>query len=48
MATLIQLIGVAAIVVGAALVSPAVGFIVGGVLLTVIGIAIEPAKRGDR
>ena len=50
MATLIQLIGVAAIIVGAVLISPAVGFIVGGVLVTIMGIAMEPTvkkKRGD-
>ena len=51
MATLIQLIGVASIIVGTALISVPVAFIVGGVLVTLVGIASETpikSKRGDR
>lgn len=45
MAALIQLLGVAAIIAGAALISPAVGLIVGGLLVTVVGISMEPLRR---
>lgn len=50
MAAITQLIGVAAIIAGAALISPAVGLIVGGLLITVVGISMEPLKRreGDK
>lgn len=47
MAAFIQLLGVAAIIAGAALISPAVGLIVGGLLVTVVGISIEPLRRGE-
>lgn len=48
MAALIQLLGVAAIIAGAALISPAVGLIVGGLLVTIVGISMEPLKRGEK
>jgi hypothetical protein len=46
MAAIIQLLGVAAIIAGAALISPSVGLIVGGLLITVVGISMEPVRRG--
>jgi hypothetical protein len=46
MAAIIQLLGVAAIIAGAALISPAAGLIVGGVLITIVGISMEPIRRG--
>lgn len=40
MSTALQILGTAAIVAGAALISIPVGFIVGGILLVLIGLAL--------
>lgn len=45
LAAILQLIGVAAVTTGAALISPAVGFIVGGVLLVLLGLAFERGAK---
>jgi hypothetical protein len=47
MAAVFQLIGLAAITTGAALIAPAAGFIVGGVLLTMFGIALERVRGAE-
>lgn len=47
MAAIIQLAGLVAITTGAALVAPAAGFIVGGVLLTLFGLALERARGAE-
>lgn len=41
LAAILQLTGVAAVTTGAALIAPAAGFIVGGLLLTLLGLALE-------
>lgn len=41
MASVLQVIGLAAIVVGAALFSPVTGFIVGGLAVVAVGIVME-------
>ena len=41
MSTVLQLVGVASIIVGAFLIAVPVGFVAGGLLLTVVGIAME-------
>jgi hypothetical protein len=46
MASVLQLVGLAAVVAGAALLAPAFGFIVGGLVLTLIGVAVESRERG--
>jgi trimethylamine:corrinoid methyltransferase-like protein len=46
MAAVLQLLGMAAIVAGAALIAPAAGFIVGGLALSFIGLALESARKG--
>jgi hypothetical protein len=46
MASVLQLVGLAAVVAGAALIAPAAGLIVGGLFLTLIGIAVESRERG--
>lgn len=48
MGTALQLTGLVALVVGAALISPAAGFIVGGVACVLLGVAVETANRKDR
>lgn len=40
-AAVLQLVGIALVTVGAALLMPAAGFIVGGILLTAVGLAFE-------
>lgn len=47
MAALFQLAGLIAITTGAALIAPAAGFIVGGVLLTMFGVALERANGAE-
>jgi uncharacterized membrane protein len=43
-ASVLQVLGLVAIVVGAALFSPVTGFIVGGVALALIGITLEKSN----
>ncbi|HEY7823782.1 MAG TPA: hypothetical protein VIG24_13150 [Acidimicrobiia bacterium] len=45
LAAILQLTGVAAVTTGAALIAPAVGFIVGGVLLVLLGLAFERGAK---
>jgi integral membrane sensor domain MASE1 len=47
MATVFQLAGLIAVTTGAALIAPAAGFIVGGVLLTMFGVALERARGAE-
>lgn len=47
MAAIIQLAGLVAITVGAALIAPAAGFIVGGFLLVMFGVAVERGNRAQ-
>jgi hypothetical protein len=47
MAGLLQILGAAAITTGAALMSPAAGFAVGGFFLLLIGVAVERAKSAE-
>jgi len=47
MAGLLQILGAAAITTGAALLTPAAGFAVGGFFLVLIGVAIERAKSAE-
>lgn len=47
MAAILQLGGLIAITTGAALIAPAAGFIVGGVLLTLFGLALERASGAE-
>jgi hypothetical protein len=45
MSTVLQLVGLGAVVAGAALIAPAAGLIVGGVLLALVGVALEPRGK---
>lgn len=45
---LVELLGIAAITAGFALIAPFLGLIVGGVLLVIIGMAIDPPRRAGR
>jgi hypothetical protein len=45
MSTVLQLVGLGAVVAGAALIAPAAGLIVGGVLLVLVGVALEPRGK---
>lgn len=47
MAAILQLLGVAAVTAGAAILSPAAGFVVGGFFLLLIGVAAERGKRAE-
>lgn len=47
MAATFQLAGLVAVTTGAALVAPAAGFIVGGVLLILFGVALERARGAE-
>ena len=47
MATVFQLAGLIAVTTGAAMIAPAAGFIVGGVLLTMFGVALERARGAE-
>ena len=47
MAAVFQLAGLVAITTGAALIAPAAGFIVGGVLRTMFGVALERATGAE-
>lgn len=47
MAAIFQLVGLVAITTGAALIAPAAGFIVGGILLTMFGVALERASGAE-
>lgn len=47
MAAVLQLCGSAAVTAGAALFSPAAGFITGGVFLILIGIAVERGTNAE-
>ena len=47
MAGLLQILGAAAITTGAALLTPAAGFAVGGIFLVLIVVAIERAQRAE-
>ena len=47
MAAIVQLAGFIAITTGAALIAPAAGFIVGGILLTMFGVALERARGAE-
>lgn len=47
LAAVLQLLGVAAVTAGAALIAPAVGFIVGGICLTVLGLALERGSSAE-
>jgi hypothetical protein len=44
MGSVVQIIGLAAIVAGAAVLAPAAGLIVGGVVLLLVGVAIEKGR----
>ena len=43
-AAVAQVVGLVAVTIGAAIVAPAAGFIVGGLLLTLIGVALARPK----
>lgn len=45
LALICQVLGLVAVTVGAFMVAPFVGFLVGGALLTVVGLALE--RSGD-
>lgn len=47
MAAVLQLGGLAAIVAGAFMLAPAVGVIVGGVMLVLVGVAVERSKNAE-
>ena len=47
MAAIVQLLGVAGITAGAAMLSPAAGFVVGGFFLLLVGVAVERGKRAE-
>lgn len=47
MATVFQLAGLVSVTTGAALFAPAAGFIVGGVLLMMFGVALERARGAE-
>jgi len=47
MPALLQLIGVAAVTAGATLIYPPAGFIVGGFLLVLVGVAVERGKNAE-
>lgn len=43
-AAIAQVVGLVAVTVGAAIIAPAAGFIVGGIFLTLIGVALARPK----
>lgn len=43
-AAVAQVVGLVAVTIGAAIIAPAAGFIVGGLLLTLIGVALARPK----
>jgi hypothetical protein len=45
LAAVLQLVGIASVTVGAALLIPAAGFIVGGILLVMLGLAFERGAK---
>ena len=47
MAAVLQLLGAVAITTGAAFLAPAAGFIVGGIFLMLIGIAVERGSNAE-
>lgn len=47
MAGLLQVLGLAVITTGAALLTPAAGFIVGGIFIVIVGVAVERAKSAE-
>jgi hypothetical protein len=44
MSTFLQLAGIVSIIVGCALIAPPVAFIVGGILVTLVGVAAEGVR----
>ena len=46
MGGLLQVFGLVCVVTEAALIAPAAGFIVGGIALTVLGLAVESVGKG--
>lgn len=44
----LELLGVAGIVWGCALIAPFLGFIVGGIGLVLVGLSVDPPKRGPK
>lgn len=45
LSAIVELAGVAALVWGCSLIVPFLGFIVGGIMLFILGLAIDPPKR---
>lgn len=45
MASVLQIVGLASVVVGAALIAPAAGFVVFGLACVGVGLAVEAARR---
>lgn len=43
-AAITQVVGLVAVTIGAAIIAPAAGFIVGGIFLTLIGVALARPK----
>ncbi len=43
-AAVAQVVGLVAVTIGAAIIAPAAGFIVGGIFLTLIGVALARPK----
>lgn len=43
-AAILQVFGLAAVTAGAAIIAPAAGFIVGGILLALVGVALARPK----
>ncbi len=43
-AAIAQVVGLVAVTIGAAIIAPAAGFIVGGIFLTLIGVALARPK----
>lgn len=46
MGSILQVLGLAGVVAGAALIAPPAGFIVGGIALLLVGLAVESGRKG--
>ncbi len=46
LSTVLELVGVASVAAGAWVLAPWLGFVAGGVLLALVGIALDPPSRG--
>lgn len=48
LSTFLELVGVAGVAAGAAMLAPWLGLVVGGLAVAAIGVALDPPRRRDR